>query len=117
MLITAGVRAKIRSGGSSTIRSCSVPRELRVNRSTKGVVCTYRRRMKMLALMALLMGCTTTDAESSHVRWPKHRQMHDERLDKLEAELVVLRHHVTELEIAVKALPATTTSTTPNAIP
>lgn len=70
--------------------------------------------MKMLVCMALVMGCTSTDTESMHVRWPKHRQMHDQRLDKLEAELVALQHHVTELETAVKMLSATPP---PNAIP
>ncbi len=73
--------------------------------------------MKMIVLLALLVGCTSAESESMHVRWPKHRQMHDERLDKLEAELAALQHHVAELETAVKALPAPTTSTTPTAVP
>ena len=40
-----------------------------------------------------------------HVRWPRHRQMHDDRLDKLQAELEQLRARVATLEAALHATP------------
>jgi hypothetical protein len=60
--------------------------------------------MRTLVIVALLAACTPTETESRHVRWPKHRQMHDDRLDKLEKEILALQQHVTKLENDLRAV-------------